>query len=911
MKHALFTLLSVLLIVQAHAQTSDYSFIKEEQNHIYVNDSNTLLHFFEQSQKLGKEKLRIAHIGDSHVQTGWMGNRVERSLKTFFEDEELAEKPLIFPYKLAKTHGENGVRINPTEGNWTSCRNVFLENDCEWGLCGMTVTSQDRAAGFSIEVGDNAAFDKLYLFHTRSTKYVQCKPSAGFMISNRYVDSIQATEIVLSEPNMECRIDIDGSLNDFNLRGITLCNEAPTLSMGSFGVNGAEVKSFLYSPMLENELAFLQPDLVMVSLGTNDTYSSEFDANDFEKQMDSLLVRIKRGTPKASVLLTTPPDCKRYRKYTNKNNLIASDIIKQLAVKHNCAVYDLFNIMGGLGSIDAWYNASLATKDKVHFTKKGYELQADYLSEALIEQVKGYEQFLASKVVSPTQQNGLLDKLNGFFVYDASQPLLFTSYIFLALFTLFFGFYLVFYKKVKQRNMYLLLFSLFFYYKAGGYYFVLLLLSTVIDFFIGNKMHAAKHNRGRKRWLIASVSTNLLLLGFFKYSYLVVDGINYVFQADLEVINWFAVISNNLLGTGMDTASIFLPIGISFYTFQTLSYSIDIYRKKITPVKTIWDFAFFVSFFPQLVAGPIVRAADFMPQLYKKYQLNKDDFIRAICLISLGIVKKVMVSDYIASNFVDRVFENPSLYTGLENLLASYGYAIQIFCDFSGYSDIAIGLALLLGFQLPANFNAPYLATNITEFWRKWHISLSSWLKDYLYISLGGNRKGKLKTYRNLFLTMFLGGLWHGAAFRFILWGVLHGVALAAHKLLNNWFPNRPKGPISRAFGWILTFHFVVFTFVLFRAPELGTVQMMFQSIFTSFQLEGMLEVLIAHKTILSVMLVGFLLQTIPDALQVRTEFNAAKGLKWIGIAVALFGVVFLAHQFNTAGSQPFIYFQF
>lgn len=911
MKPSLLLTIFTFYACLALAQKTEHRFIKEAQNHIYVNDSSTLTHFLEQTKKLGEEPVRIAYIGDSHVQSGWMGNRIEGALKAYLQDTELAEKPLIFPYELAKTHGENGVSVTSTSGSWTSCRNVFLKNECDWGLCGMTAKSSDKSVGFTVQVNEKAAFNKLYLFHSRSTKWVQCKPREGYMASNKFIDSLQATEITFSKAIAECRIDIEGALDDFNLRGITLANGAPTLSVGSFGVNGAEVKSFLYSPMLEKELAFLAPDLVMISLGTNDTYSAGFDAAAFEHQMDSLLFRVHRSSPNASVLLTTPPDCKRYRKYANKNNLIASEIIKKLALKHNCAVYDWFTIMGGLGSVDQWYSASLASKDKVHFTKKGYDLQADLMSAALIEQIKGYEHFIRLKETQSTRENNLLDKMATLFVYDAANPLLFTSYIFLALFTLFFGFYLIVYKKVKHRNIYLLLFSLFFYYKAGGYYFALLLLSTAIDFFIGNKMHTSVNARGRKRWLVASVSTNLLLLGFFKYSYLVVDGINYIFRTDLEVINWFAVISNNLFSTGMDTASIFLPIGISFYTFQTLSYSIDIYRGKIAPVKTVWDFAFFVSFFPQLVAGPIVRAADFVPQLYKKYQLSKDDFVRAICLISLGIVKKVMISDYIASNFVDRVFENPSLYTSFENLLASYGYAIQIFCDFSGYSDIAIGLALLLGFHLPANFNAPYLSSNITEFWRKWHISLSSWLKDYLYISMGGNRKGKFKTYRNLFLTMFLGGLWHGAAFRFILWGVLHGLALAGHKLWKSRFPNSPKGIWYRALTWLLTFHFVVFTFVLFRAPELGTVRLMFHSILTSFQWEGILEVVIAHKAIISVMIAGFLLQMIPDAVQVRTKFNAAKGLKWVGVAVVLFAVVFIAHQFNTAGSQPFIYFQF
>ncbi|MBO6517385.1 MAG: MBOAT family protein [Bacteroidia bacterium] len=340
-----------------------------------------------------------------------------------------------------------------------------------------------------------------------------------------------------------------------------------------------------------------------------------------------------------------------------------------------------------------------------------------------------------------------------------------------------------FHKKLTVRNVYLLLFSLFFYYKSGGLYFGLLLLSTIVDYWCGNAIHKSNDQVRRKAILVLSLCVNLGLLAFFKYSGYFVGLINDAFGTGFKPLNFMAVFANNFFGSNFDINEIILPVGISFYTFQTLSYTIDIYRRELEPTKSIVDFGFFVTFFPQLVAGPIVRAADFIPQIYKKFSLNREQFGIALYLILAGLFKKTVISDYISVNFVDRVFDDPNLYSGFSNLMAVYGYSIQIYCDFSGYSDMAIGLAALLGFQLPLNFNSPYKSVSITDFWRRWHISLSSWLRDYLYISLGGNRKGKVRTYINLMITMLLGGLWHGAATKFIIWGGLHGGALALHKM--------------------------------------------------------------------------------------------------------------------------------
>jgi D-alanyl-lipoteichoic acid acyltransferase DltB (MBOAT superfamily) len=302
------------------------------------------------------------------------------------------------------------------------------------------------------------------------------------------------------------------------------------------------------------------------------------------------------------------------------------------------------------------------------------------------------------------------------------------------------------YTRKTFKNTLLLGASLFFYYKTGGFYFWLLIFSTITDFYFAVFIEKAKSRYLKTFWLVMSLFSNLGILAYYKYAYLLTDFFNYLFKTNYVAIDYLAQLSNTLTNSSFDITKILLPVGISFYVFQTLSYTIDVYRGKLKALSNIADFALFVTFFPQLVAGPIVRASDFLPQIEKPYELSQEDFAKAIFLILGGMTKKVL-ADYLGVNLVNRVFENPFAYTGFENLMGVYGFAIQIYFDFSGYTDIAIGLALLLGFRLPLNFNEPYKASNITDFWRRWHISLSTWLRDYLYIPLGGNRRASFFTY--------------------------------------------------------------------------------------------------------------------------------------------------------------------
>lgn len=370
-----------------------------------------------------------------------------------------------------------------------------------------------------------------------------------------------------------------------------------------------------------------------------------------------------------------------------------------------------------------------------------------------------------------------------------------------------------------------------------------------------------------------------------------------------------ALFSNEFFHTEFNLSEIILPVGISFYTFQTLSYSIDIYRGKIEPCKRLLDFAFFVSFFPQLVAGPIVRAIDFLPQINKPYHLSREGFGNAVFLIATGLVKKVVISDYISVNFVDRVFDNPEIYSGFMNLMAVYGYSIQIYCDFSGYSDMAIGIAALLGFKLPINFNSPYKSKSITEFWRRWHISLSTWLRDYLYISVGGNRKGKIRTYINLLITMLLGGLWHGAALKFIIWGGIHGLGLAFHKFWSSLISIK-KNMIWNSFSILFTFHFVAFCWMYFRAIDIKTVETMIYQIFFDFDVTEISSRVRGYWKPFSFILFGFFIHLLPSKFKqnLKNTFSSTP----IYIQVVIISIlIFLIYQAKSAEIQPFIYFQF
>ncbi len=544
------------------------------------------------------------------------------------------------------------------------------------------------------------------------------------------------------------------------------------------------------------------------------------------------------------------------------------------------------------------------------------------------------------------------------FTYQENSPLLFTQRYFWVFFAFVMGGFSLVYKHTARRNVFLFAVSLFFYYKTSGFYFIILLFSTVVDFVIGWAIYTNKVKWQRQSLVALSVLVNLMVLGYFKYAYFVVDFLHDLTGIELTVINSFALWTNQVVGTNFVFENILLPVGISFFTFQTISYSVDIYRGHVKPVRNILDFGFYVSFFPQLVAGPIVRASEFIPQIHQPYQLSKQRAGLAVFWILNGLLKKLFLADYLAVQFIDRVFDNPQLYSGFETISALFGYSLQVYADFSGYTDVAIGIAMLLGFTLPKNFNSPYKASSVADFWRRWHLSLSTWLRDYLYIPLGGNRKGSIASYVivfiffvmialivgnslltlilsgifalgsfamryspvvakwvntniNLMLTMILGGLWHGASWNFVTWGTLNGIGLVVYK---NWKKVSPwadkKKWYNRAIGLILTLTFITFTRAWFRSPTWNGAIELLTKITNDFGMDTVAGVVTGNWKFFAVMLLGYIIHWIPGRYKSQLQYKVAHAPVWI-LYVLVLASTLVIYQILSAEVQPFIYFAF
>ncbi len=476
-------------------------------------------------------------------------------------------------------------------------------------------------------------------------------------------------------------------------------------------------------------------------------------------------------------------------------------------------------------------------------------------------------------------------------LYDPKAPMLFSSGIFWILFIVFLPLYALLKRSKLQMTIFVVLFSLYFYYKSSGMFFLMLMATSLVDWSI-SRWIAASRSKGKKlslMWL--SILISLSILGYFKY-------------ANFFLWNWNQMVEGNF-----QPLDIILPVGISFYTFQSISYVVDVYKGRIAPARTWLDYLFFLSFFPALVAGPIVRADYFLPQLEKNERPTDTEIWAGLWLIMIGVVKKALIADYIAQ-YNDLIFNNPELYTGVQTLMGVLGYTMQIYCDFSGYSDMAIGLAAIMGFKLGINFDSPYQSRNLTEFWRRWHISLSSWLRDYVYIPLGGNRKGTFRTYLNNFLTMLIGGLWHGAAWKFVFWGAMHGVGLAVHKMCKPILKKIPDNWFTVLIFWAVTFTYVSLLWVFFRAKDFSDSVLIISNIFVNFDWAQIPQFFEARMVwcVMMICLVAF--HFVPRGLSQAMQGMFIKS-PWIVKLAAFILVVQLVIEFMSEEVAPFIYFQF
>ena len=484
------------------------------------------------------------------------------------------------------------------------------------------------------------------------------------------------------------------------------------------------------------------------------------------------------------------------------------------------------------------------------------------------------------------------------FVYDPQNPLLFNNGFFIYFFAVFIILYYALRNVNNARSILVSIFSLYFFYKASGLFVIIVLLCAASDYWLSNLIYACTSQRRKKSLLVFSILINLGLLFYFKYT------------------NFFIELSNQLFSGHISTLNILLPIGISFYTFENISYVIDVYRGEFAPEKKFVNYLLFLSFFPKLVMGPIVRAKDFIPQLHKPYFVSKSDFAQGFYLIFSGLFKKLIISDYITLNFVNYIFDDPARYTGLECLFAVLGYAIVIYSDFSGYSDVAIGIAKWMGITIPANFMSPYQSKSITEFWRKWHISLSSWLKDYVYIFwLGGNRKGKANTYINLMITMLIGGFWHGANWTFILWGALHGLGLAVHKIWEGFTQKRLASMnntiVYKAVATFCTFTFVSFAWIFFRSANIEVASVLIGQITHNFSFSVWDNFWANYHNVIWMILLGYSIHLIPHSFEHKMVALFCTKAPFFTYIIIAFAFLLLYAQFKSATPVMPIYLQF
>lgn len=488
--------------------------------------------------------------------------------------------------------------------------------------------------------------------------------------------------------------------------------------------------------------------------------------------------------------------------------------------------------------------------------------------------------------------NTILHNIGRYLTYDPSAPMLFSSGTFWALFLVFMPVYGWLRSRFRQMVVFVVAFSFFFYYKSSGLFVCLLAGTSVLDWLLSRAMATPGRSRTFRRTCVAvSLTASLGILAYFKYA------------------NFFLWNIQAMVGGNFQPLELVLPVGISFYTFQSVSYIIDVYKGRVAPTPTWLEYAFFLSFFPALVAGPIVRADYFLPQIRENRHATRTEVYTGLWLILLGVVKKAIIADYIAQ-YNDLIFQTPGGYSGFETLMGIAGYTMQIYCDFSGYSDMAIGIALIMGFRLAKNFNFPYKARNLTDFWHRWHISLSTWLRDYIYIPLGGNRHGTARTYANNFATMVIGGLWHGAAWKFVFWGAMHGVGLAVHKASKPWLGRIADNRGVRALSWLVTMAVVAALWVFFRADTWSDSITILGSVFKNFSFDYIPAFAAARTLWLVLMAVIIAAHCLPAGFWDKAQAWFVRS-PWIVKLLIFMVVVQLVLELRSEDVAPFIYFQF
>lgn len=712
---------------------------------------------------------------------------------------------------------------------------------------------------------------------------------------------VQMVETRTKTNNISYRIQGSGAV----LYGVALESDSGVIvdNYSMRGTSGVSITSVPATTLAD--FARQRPfDVIILQYGVNaiPARASDQQCEWYVKQMSKTIEHMRKCFAGSKIVLISTPD-----RGSRSGGQVGTapgipklvEYQRKLAADEKVEFFSLFDAMGGEGAIGRMREQGQAAADLIHITREGGKGIAGKVVKFLDKdnpnaakaKAGGQEadkQEASAEVASNSKEKR--SELSQLLVWE---PMLFTSGKFLMAMLLFTLVYVILRRRSTLRLAFVVLFSLYYYFTCSGLCVVMLCLVTLIDFLL------ARGGSGR-RWAVwLSVLMNMGLLVYFKYS---------TFFASLFGIE------SQTIAADSGIASLFSLAGLSFFTFRSLSYAVDVYKGRCAPTQSLLDYAFYLTFFPVLLAGPITRAKDFLPQIRRPLAVSSTMFSRGVFLIAVGLIKKAVISDYIGINFVDRVFDNATLFTGGEVLLAIYGYCFQIYCDFSGYSDMAIGIALLLGLHIPDNFSKPFLADSMSDFWRRWHISLSTWIRDYIYIPLGGSRHGKVRAYINQMVAMTLCGLWHGASMTFVIWGAVHGLLVCIHKffsqvVLRHDRHYHPEG-WRRVVAVVLTFHVLCATWVLFRAPDLTAVKDIFVQLFTKFDVAILPQVFGAYREVFLLILLAIVSHFIPRGWQRRATAILSRG-GLVAAVLLLVAVIYLVMQVKSSDVQPFIYFQF
>ncbi|MCI0522251.1 MAG: hypothetical protein L0Y37_01210, partial [Bacteroidales bacterium] len=713
------------------------------------------------------KQVRILYYGDSQLE----GDRITSLLRRRLREESGGTGPGLFSPVMPVLYTKSFV-VRPS-ANWTRYtlldhrKGVLPDNSlgpllsvCRFTRPGDTLKEYTYASVrvTAVPGADSAVskYDRLRIFYSNNndTNFVGVASGSRKIAFSLLRQGTGPMEYSVALPSVsELTVEFIGRVSP-DIYAFSLESDTGVI-VDNIPVRGSAGLEFVMTDGHDFQRCFemLDPDLIILQYGLNVVRNVRSEYHYYEeglyKQVE-FLRKISGGVP---VMLVSLTDMARREGDTVRSfpNIPAiRDAQKNAALRSGAIFWDAWENMGGEGSIVEWFNhtPSLASKDLTHLSNAGADTIASRLYTELFiaESVEVSDADTLKNKTDSTIDDTLIavgatpvmtqseaavpessPSLFSFMRYHPEQTFIFTTPAFWIFFTVVIAGFALVRRRRAMCHAWLLFVSLYFYYRAGGLFIILLVLTALLTYFTA-LMTGRSAGRGWKRfWLTSNILILLGFLSYFKYAGFIAETVNALFNTSFAAYDIFSAWSNTLFGTRFDVTNIVLPVGISFFSFQALSYSIDVYRGRMEPVKDMIDFSFYLTYFPQLVAGPIVRASEFIPQMKGEYTITRNEFGHGLFLIIQGLIKKMLISDFISAGFIDRVFDTPALYSGFENLVAVYGYGLQIYCDFSGYTDIAIGVALLMGFRLPLNFNSPYKATNITDFWKRWHITLSRW----------------------------------------------------------------------------------------------------------------------------------------------------------------------------------------